>query len=128
MGFSCGESAFTIQPKGFRQQPAAVSDNSSLGGIKSDTLFGMRKQYYFSASDRGLLSWDVDHLVELSKDLPRRHVPLTELRTLDEPWTGGDEKPTWRAMLEHVRLINEADPSHPFFQRSVRSWMGDIAV
>ena len=73
----------------------------------------MRKQYYFRASDRGLLAWDVDRLVELSKDMPRRRVPLTELRTLDEPWTGNDEKPTWRAMLEHVRLINEADLSHP---------------
>ena len=73
----------------------------------------MRKQYYFRASNRGLLAWDVDRLVELSKDLPRRRVPLNELRELDELWAGENEKPTWRAMLEHVRLINEADLSHP---------------
>lgn len=28
-------------------------------------------------------------------------------------WFGDDERPTWRAMLEHVRLIEEADLSFP---------------
>ena len=73
----------------------------------------MRKQYYFKQSDRGLLAWDVDRLVELSSNLPRKRIPLTAIRELDEPWLGDDEQPTWRTMVEHVRLMHEADQSHP---------------
>jgi hypothetical protein len=73
----------------------------------------MRKQYYFRQSDRGLLAWDVDRLVELSRDLPRKHVPLVQIRELDEVWHGDDERPTWRAMLAHVRLIQDADLKFP---------------
>jgi hypothetical protein len=55
----------------------------------------------------------VDRLIQLSCHLPRKHVPLTDIRELDAVWFGDDERPTWRAMLEHVRLIEEADPSFP---------------
>lgn len=73
----------------------------------------MRKQYYFRPSERGLLAWDVDRLVELAKDLPRTLVALSTLRKLDDPWVDEDEKPTSRALLEHARLIEEADLSYP---------------
>ncbi|HKP47395.1 MAG TPA: hypothetical protein VJT50_12415 [Pyrinomonadaceae bacterium] len=73
----------------------------------------MRKQYYFRQSDRGLLAWDVDRLVELSAPLPRKRVPLADIRELNEDWSGDDEKRSWRAMLEHIRFINEADLSFP---------------
>jgi hypothetical protein len=73
----------------------------------------MRKQYFFRPSDRGVLAWDVDRLIELSSQLPRRAVPLDQIRELDEPWHGEDEQPTWRAMLEHLRLIDTADLSFP---------------
>jgi hypothetical protein len=73
----------------------------------------MRKQYYFRSSERGLLAWDVDRLVALSAKLPRTRIPLSNLGELDKPWAGDGEKPTWRAMLEHVRLIEEADLSYP---------------
>ena len=77
----------------------------------------IRKQYYFRLSaDRGLLAWDVDRLVALSSALPRQRVPLSEIRELDEPWVGADEKPTWRAMVEHIRLIEEADLSYPIIR------------
>ncbi len=69
----------------------------------------MRKQYYFRPSTRGLLAWDVDRLVELSKNLPHKHVPLASLQELDEIWSGDDNPPTWRAMVEHIRLIDAAD-------------------
>jgi hypothetical protein len=72
----------------------------------------MRKQYYFRASDHGLLAWDVDRLVALTTNLPRRLVALSAIQELDEPWVG-DERPTWRALLEHVRLIEAADLSYP---------------
>lgn len=73
----------------------------------------MRKQYYFRTSDRGLLAWDVDRLVQLSSRLPRKRVRLDEIRELDEAWPGDGETPTWRAMIEHIRLIEEAELSFP---------------
>jgi hypothetical protein len=73
----------------------------------------LRKQYFFRPSSRGLLAWDVDRLIQLSGHLPRKRVPLDEIRELDENWFGEDERPTWRAMLEHVRLMEEADLSFP---------------
>jgi len=73
----------------------------------------MRKQYYFRPSERGLLAWDVDRLVRLSRTLSRKRISLREIRELDEPWSGDGEQQTWRAMLEHVKLIDEADLLFP---------------
>jgi len=73
----------------------------------------MRKQYYFRQSSRGLLAWDVDRLVELSSSLPRKNVSLADIRELDEVWFGEDEHPTWRSMIEHIKLIQEADYAFP---------------
>jgi hypothetical protein len=73
----------------------------------------VRKQYYFRRSSRGLLAWDVDRLVTLTKDLPKRTVPLSEIRGLDEPVFGEGEPPTWRSLVEHLKLIDAADLSYP---------------
>ena len=78
----------------------------------------MRKQYYFLPSSRGLLAWDVDRLVQLSSGLPRKRVSLNEIRELDEGCFGEDERPTWRAMVEHVKLIEKADLSFPIILSS----------
>lgn len=82
----------------------------------------LRKQYYFRPSSRGLLAWSVDRLIQLSDHLPRKRVPLDDIRELDEDWFGEDERPTWRAMLEHVRLMEEADLSFPI----ILSANGDV--
>jgi len=73
----------------------------------------VRKQYYFRPSERGLLAWDVDRLVALSRHLPRRHVALTEIRELDDRCFGDDEPPTWRNLIAHMRLIEEAELAYP---------------
>jgi hypothetical protein len=73
----------------------------------------VRKQYYFRASSRGLLAWDVDRLVQLSSRLPRKSIPLSAVRELDESWFGDDERPTWRAVVEHIKLVEDADLSFP---------------
>jgi hypothetical protein len=52
-------------------------------------------------------------LVELSSKLARKYVQLAEIRELDEAWFGEEERPTWRAMIEHIKLIEEADLSFP---------------
>ncbi len=56
-----------------------------LPGATSRVL-KMRKQYYIRSSERGLLAWDVDRLVKLSKLFPRIHLPLTAIREFDEPF------------------------------------------
>ena len=73
----------------------------------------MRKQYYFRASPRGLLAWDVDRLVRLTRDFPVRRVPLAEIRELDEPVSGEGEPLTWRALVAHVQLLDAAELSYP---------------
>jgi hypothetical protein len=78
----------------------------------------MRKQYYFRQANRGLLAWDVDRLVQLSSNLPRKRVPLTKIRELDEAWSSDGESPTWRAMVEHLKLIDAADLSFPIILSS----------
>jgi hypothetical protein len=71
----------------------------------------MRKQYYFRESARGLLAWDVDRLVELSSAFPRKMVPLSAIRELRESWLSEGENPS--TLLEHLKLIEEADLSYP---------------
>jgi len=73
----------------------------------------MRKQYFFRPSARGLLAWDVDRLVHLSSALPRKVVRLCDIRELDDDWVGGDDRPTWRGLIEHAALIQAADLSFP---------------
>ena len=72
----------------------------------------MRKQYYFQESPRGLMAWDVHRLVRLSSGLRPTRVQLSDMREFDEPWHG-KEPATWRTMVEHIRLIHEADMTFP---------------
>jgi len=83
----------------------------------------MRKQYYFRPSNQGLLAWDVDRLIELSRNLPRKQVPLVQIRELDEVWFGKGEHPTWRAMIAHVQLIQDANLRFPIILSSDGSVM-----
>lgn len=73
----------------------------------------MRKQYFFRQAPAGLLAWDVDGLVARSRDLPVREVPLDRIREIDEPWHGDGEHQTWRALVEHVRLMDAVDLAYP---------------
>ncbi len=82
----------------------------------------MRKQYYFRQSDRGLLAWDVDRLCELSRNLPRRTIPIDRIQELDRPCGGEGPRLTWRQLTGDVRLINDADLSYPI----ILSATGDV--
>lgn len=75
----------------------------------------IRAQYYFRSSDRGVLAWDVRRLVELSREFPVKEVPLSEIAELDEThWYEHEgDSPTCRSLLEHMRLIDEADIRFP---------------
>jgi hypothetical protein len=65
-------------------------------------------------------AWDVDRLVQLTKDFPRIRVPLETIREIDEPhwFSGGAQDATCRAVMEHARMINEADLSFPIILSS----------
>ncbi len=74
----------------------------------------MRKQYHPVPSDEGLRVWDVDRLVELSRDLPVENVPLEEIWELDRVrWFDETHPPTPRELLEHIRLVQATDLSYP---------------
>lgn len=74
----------------------------------------MRKQYHPLPSKNGLLVWDVDRLIRLAADLPVEIVPVATFRELDEVrWFDEETPPTPRRMLEHLRLVLEADLSFP---------------
>jgi hypothetical protein len=75
----------------------------------------MRKQYHFRHSERGLLAWDVDRLVELSAGFMPIDVPLSEIRELDETFWFDQESdaPTCRRVALHAKLMNETDLSLP---------------
>ena len=55
----------------------------------------------------------MDRLIRLSGDFPRRSIPLHQIRELDEPWFGEDEPPTWKSLVDHMRLVEQADLSFP---------------
>jgi hypothetical protein len=80
----------------------------------------MRTQYHLRQSERGLCAWNVERLIELSRDLPRELVPLSAIRELDEPfWCGGEgQRLTCRQVVEHARLMQECDLSYPIILSS----------
>lgn len=74
----------------------------------------MRKQYHFRRSENGLHAWDVHRLVELAQDVATETVPLAELREIDSDyWFDHGYPPTVRAVVEHLRLTQEADLRYP---------------
>jgi hypothetical protein len=75
----------------------------------------VRKQYHFWPAERGLDAWDVDRLIELSRDLPVERVPLDSIQEIDSVYwfDGSEEVPTVRKVVEHARLISQVDTSYP---------------
>jgi hypothetical protein len=74
----------------------------------------VRKQYHFWPGAEGLDAWDVDRLISLSASLATEEVPLTAIWEVDTVyWFDETQRPTVRNVLEHVRLIEAVDPSHP---------------
>lgn len=74
----------------------------------------MRKQYHFRHSDRGLLVWDVDRLILLSRHLPIQVIRLSHLDELDEDyWFQGQTLPTVNAIITHFQLIQDCDLTYP---------------
>jgi hypothetical protein len=75
----------------------------------------VRKQFHFWPGETGLDAWDVDRLIEMSAGLPVREVALETIKDVDTDYwfDGSAEVATVRKVVEHVRLIQEVDPSFP---------------
>jgi len=74
----------------------------------------MRKQYHFWPGERGLDAWDVDRLIEVTKDAPIEEVVLTDLPEIDSVyWFDSSDAPTVRKIVGHFRLMQKVDLSYP---------------
>ena len=74
----------------------------------------MRKQYNLWPGPEGLAAWDVDRLIRLSAGLPVIELPLAAIdEVAADYWFKDGQTPTVRAVVEHVRLIHEANLSFP---------------
>lgn len=75
----------------------------------------VRKQYHFWPRGDGFDAWDVDRLIELSKDFPVQEVALSSIWEVDEVYWFDPETdpPTVRRVVDHVRLMHEVDVSYP---------------
>ena len=74
----------------------------------------VRKQYHFWPGESGLDAWDVDRLIEMTANLAVEEVDLEDLFEIDSVyWFDERERPTVRRIVEHIRLVDEVDPSHP---------------
>ena len=75
----------------------------------------MRKQYHFQPSKNGFYAWDVEKLVEKTKDFPRVLIRLDQIKELDENfwYQANDKNPTCRSMVKHMKLIQETDFKYP---------------
>ena len=74
----------------------------------------MRKQYHFQPSTNGFYAWDVDKLVELSKNLPIIEIKLATIKELEQNyWYQDSTEPTCISLVEHMKLINEVSLEFP---------------
>ena len=73
----------------------------------------MRKQYNFWPGPVGLDAWDVDRLIELSRDLPVKHIEVSSISQLDTAYWSPTRALTVRQIAEHLRLVRDVDPSYP---------------
>ena len=73
------------------------------------------KQCHFWPGEHGLDAWDVDRLIELSRDLPVKDVDLASNDEIDSVYWFDDqlERPTVRRVVDHARLIEDVDLSYP---------------
>jgi hypothetical protein len=73
----------------------------------------VRKQYNvwpWPTYDGMTDAWDVDRLVELTRDFPVKQVPLDSIWQVDSPHWG---TVTPRELAEHVQLLRDCDLAYP---------------
>ena len=77
----------------------------------------LRPQYHIRPSAQGPLAWDVRKLITLTVDqkLKPQPVLLSEIAELDQCFWFSEpgDKPTPRAIAEHMKLVDAADTGYP---------------
>jgi hypothetical protein len=74
----------------------------------------MRKQYHLWPAGTGFDAWDVGRLITLSRELPVYVLPVDSVGEVDTVyWFDSATAPTVRAVVEHARLVLDADLSFP---------------
>ena len=79
-------------------------------------LSKMRKQYHLwpSVDGDGFDAWDVDRLIELAEHLAVEMIDVASIDEVDSVyWFDDVQRPTVRAVMEHARLVDEVDVTHP---------------
>jgi hypothetical protein len=75
---------------------------------------GVRKQYHFWPGCEGLDAWDVDRLIDATRELPVEEVRLDDVAEIDSVyWFDSTQRPTVRKVVEHIRLVQEVDQKWP---------------
>ena len=85
----------------------------------------MRKQYHLIPSERGFDAWDIDKLIEASKNFPVFAFELEDISELDENfwYQGEDDVPSARSIAQHYKLIEAADLNYPIILSAERRVM-----
>ncbi len=75
----------------------------------------MRKQYYFKPSEKGYYAWDINRLIEKSKNLKIIEISISSIKELDEPFWYGNKNdiPTVRSIVDHMKIINDVNLKYP---------------
>jgi hypothetical protein len=75
----------------------------------------MRKQYHLIPSKNGFKAWDVDKLIQKTKNFEVIDVDLNDIEDLDKNFWYQEEDsiPTPRSIATHVRLVEETDLKYP---------------
>ena len=77
----------------------------------------LRPQYHIRPSAQGPLAWDVRKLIALAEaqKLQPQQVLLSEIAELDQCYWFSEpgDKPTPRAIAEHMQLVDAADTAYP---------------
>jgi hypothetical protein len=78
----------------------------------------MRRQYHSRrVGDRNFI-WDVNRLLDLTREHLVVEIPLSRISELDEGFWFGTASPTCRAVAPHAKLIQDCDLTHPIILSS----------
>lgn len=73
----------------------------------------MRKQYHFRKVGEDTYIWDVLQLILQSSHLPVIQICLDEIKELDEPYWFPSRYPNTIELIQHFKLVEEADLRYP---------------
>ncbi len=76
----------------------------------------MRKQYYLKpVGNNKFDAWDVDKLVEMTKNLPIQSIRIDDIKELYENYwyQNTDTIPTPKSIADHAKLALESDLKYP---------------